>query len=159
MLSVYDPSTRRSFLKVGSLGLGGLSLPQLLQAESDFPASLRDKSVVFLFMHGGPPQTETFDPKMTAPAEYRCFNGEIPTSVPGLTYGASMEKLAEVAHLTSIVRSFQTGDGAHNLKPLVSRHSLDANIDSTQDHVVSLTIEPVHRLHLSARIKFAFKLI
>ena len=139
MLSVIDPSTRRSFLKVGSLGLGGLSLPQLLQAESDFPASLQDKSVVFLFMHGGPPQTETFDPKMTAPAEYRCFNGEIPTSVPGLTYGASMEKLAKVAHLTSIVRSFQTGDGAHNLKPLVSRHSLDANIGSLYSRIAGST--------------------
>ncbi len=62
-------------------------------------------------MHGGPPQTETFDPKMTAPAEYRCFNGEIKTTVPGLSYGASMEQLAKLADKTAIVRSFATGDG------------------------------------------------
>ena len=120
MLQFCNPRTRRSFLQVGALGLGGLSLPQLLRAESVASEVLRDRSVVFLFMHGGPPQTELFDPKMTAPAAYRCFNGEIQTTVPGLTYGASMSKLASLAHATSVVRSFTTGDGAHNIKPIVS---------------------------------------
>lgn len=143
MLGFYDPIKRRSFLQIGTLGLGGLTLPQILNAEaiSQSAAFLRDRSVVFLFMHGGPPQTETFDPKITAPAEYRCFNGEIKTTVPGLTYGASMEKLAKLAHQTSIVRSFQPGDGNHNLKPIVSPHSLDANIGSLYSRLSGVTDE------------------
>lgn len=139
MLGICDQRTRRSFLQVGSLGLGGFALPQLLLAETLSPAVVRDRSVVFLFMHGGPPQTETFDPKLSAPSEYRCFNGEIKTSIPGVTYGASMEKLANVAHQTSIVRSFHTGDAAHNLKPIVSRHSLDANLGSLYSRVSGIT--------------------
>jgi uncharacterized protein (DUF1501 family) len=143
VLAFYDPRTRRDFLQVGALGLGGLAMPQILRAEATAQALpfLRDRSVVFLFMHGGPPQAETFDPKMTAPAEYRCFNGEIKTSVPGVTYGASMQKLAKLADKTSIVRSFTTGDGAHNLKPLVSAHSLDANIGSVYSRIAGITDE------------------
>lgn len=141
MLGIFDSQTRRSFLQIGSLGLGGLALPQVLRAETLNPAVVRDRSVVFLFMHGGPPQTETFDPKMSAPAEYRCFNGEIQTSLPGITYGASLEKLAKLAHRTSVVRSFHTGDAAHNLKPIVSRHSLDANLGSLYSRVSGITDE------------------
>ena len=139
MLGLFDPHTRRNFLQVGALGLGGLSLPQILQAAEHQEGVLRDRSVVFLFMHGGPPQTETFDPKMSAPSEYRCFNGEIATSVPGLTYGASMVQLAKLAHRTSIVRSFTTGDGAHNIKPIVSRYSLDANVGSLCSRITGIT--------------------
>ncbi len=139
MLSLIDPHTRRNFLQIGSLGLGSFSLPQVLRAEAFDESIIRDRSVVFLFMHGGPPQTETFDPKMTAPSEYRCFNGEIATSLPGVTYGASMEKLAQLAHKTSVIRSFHTGDAAHNLKPIVSRHSLDANLGSVYSRVSGIT--------------------
>ena len=69
MLAIHDRAfNRRSFLKIGSLALGGLSLPQLFAA--DAKRLLTDKSVIFLFLHGGPSQIETFDPKMTAPAEH-----------------------------------------------------------------------------------------
>ena len=145
MIDFYDPCKRRSFLQVGSLGLGGMlggmSLPRILEAGSDAESSriLRDRSVVFLFMHGGPPQAETFDPKMTAASEYRCFNGEIKTSVPGLTYGASLEKLARLADKTTVVRSFQPGDGNHNIKPLVSPHSLGANVGSLYSRISGIT--------------------
>jgi uncharacterized protein (DUF1501 family) len=141
VLTFYDPRTRRDFLQIGALGLGGLAMPQILRAEATAQALpfLRDRSVVFLFMHGGPPQAETFDPKMTAPAEYRCFNGEIKTTLPGVTYGASMQRLAKLADKIAVVRSFHTGDGAHNIKPLVSRHSLDANIGSVYSRVSGTT--------------------
>ena len=62
-------SGRRDFLRVGGLGLGGLSLADMLEFKAkatENGVSLRDKAVVFLFMHGGPPQAETFDPKMDA---------------------------------------------------------------------------------------------
>lgn len=143
MLRIYDPVRRRDFLQIGAAGLGGIALPSLAQAEFSSQAAsfLRDRSVVFLFMHGGPPQAETFDPKMTAPAEYRCFNGEIKTTLPGVTYGASMRGLAKLADKIAVVRSFQTGDGNHNIKPLVSRHSLDANVGSVYSRAAGTTDE------------------
>ena len=77
--------TRRDFLRIGSLGLGGLSLPGLLAARSQAAAAgipVRNKSVVLLFLQGGATHIETFDPKMTAPAEYRAMFGETKTKLP-----------------------------------------------------------------------------
>ncbi len=129
MLSFREPSSRREFLKVGSLALGGLALPQLLAARQEGRA-LRDKSVVFLFMHGGPPQIDTFDPKMDAPREIRSVTGEVRTAVPGMTFGGTFEKLARRATRVSVVRSFMTGNGNHDIKPLVCEETLQANLGS-----------------------------
>src|SRR5262245_12727189 len=101
MLSIrtQDRLGRREMLRVGGLALAGLSLPDLLAAQA-FAGSatgnsaVRDKSVIFLFLHGGPSQFETFDPKMTAPAGIRSVTGEIDTSLPGVTFGGSFPKLA-----------------------------------------------------------------
>src|SRR5436190_1672865 len=86
---------RRDFLRIGGLGFGGLSLPDLLAVRS-FAAQnklpLKDKSVIFLFMHGGPSQFETFDPKMDGPSEYRSVTGEIPTTIPGVTFGSTFQR-------------------------------------------------------------------
>lgn len=134
MLSLVDRSTsRRDFLRVGGLALGGLTLPQLLTgraaaAASDIPVT--DKSVIFLFMHGGPPQAETFDPKMSAPAGVRSVTGETSTSLPGVTYGGTLTKLAKWAHKLSVVRSYKTGDGNHDIKPIVGKDTLGANLGS-----------------------------
>ena len=71
MLTFFDTNRRlgrRDFLRVGSLGLGGLALPSLLAAQAQGANLVKDRSVIFLFLHGGPSQTETFDPKMTAPS-------------------------------------------------------------------------------------------
>ena len=84
MLTIHD---RRSFLRVGSLALGGLSLTDLFAAKALAQSRplLKDKSVIFLFLHGGPSQIETFDPKMTAPSEFRSTTGEVRTCLPGVT--------------------------------------------------------------------------
>lgn len=128
----FGDRTRRSFLRVGSLGLGGaaLSLPQFLAAKAAAPRLVKDRSVVFLFMHGGPSQTETFDPKMDQPAGIRSATGEVPTSLPGVTFGATFPKLARIARKLAIVRNFTTGTGAHDIKPIVGKNSLGANIGS-----------------------------
>ena len=120
---------RRDFLKIGSLGLGGLSLPVLLAARaqaSKLQSVIQDKSVIFLFMHGGPSQIETFDPKMTAPDGIRSVTGEVKTSIPGVTFGSTFQKLAKLADKLSIVRSFTTGDSRHNIKPIVHTDTFDA---------------------------------
>lgn len=131
MIAFHDPS-RRSFLRIGSLGLGGsvFSLPHYLAAKTVAPHLLKDRSVVFLFMHGGPSQTETFEPKMDQPAGIRSATGEIPTTLPGVTFGATFPKLARLAHKLAIVRNFRTGTGAHDIKPIVGKNSLGANLGS-----------------------------
>jgi len=133
MITIGDssPHSRRSFLHVGGLGLGGLTLSQMLgwkaaAAQAGLP--VRDKSVVFLFMHGGPPQQETFDPKMEAPVEIRSSTGEVKTSIPGVSFGGTFQKLAKRAERLAIVRSYTTGNGNHDIKPIVSRDSLGANL-------------------------------
>jgi len=132
MLHLTDNSaSRRNFLSVGSLALGGLSLPQLLRAKDAVKQAggvVKDRTVIFLFMHGGPSQTETFDPKMEAPSGIRSMTGEIPTRLPGITFGSTFEKLAKLNDKFSIVRSFTTGSAAHDSKPIVSSYSKNAQI-------------------------------
>jgi hypothetical protein len=138
MLHIGDPARlgRRAFLRAGSLAVGGLSLPWLTPAAtagaklSDAGTPVTDKSVVFLFLHGGPSQYETFDPKMTAPAEIRSATGEIKTAIPGVTFGGSFPKLARMADRLAVVRSFVPGDANHDIKTVVGKDSHMANIGS-----------------------------
>jgi len=74
---------------------------------------VRDKSVVLLFLQGGPSQIETFDPKMTAPSEVRSINGETPTTLPGITFGATFPKLAALPDKLAVVRSFASENADH----------------------------------------------
>ena len=124
---------RRDFLRVGSLGLAGLGLGDLMAASQK--KLLKDKSVIFLFMHGGPSQFETFDPKMTAPSEVRSVTGEIKTTIPGITFGGTMQRLAKLADKFSIVRSFVTGDSVHDIKTIVGKDTLKANIGSLYSRI------------------------
>src|SRR5262245_48792335 len=100
MLRIHDArgSSRRDFLRIGSLGLGGLTLANLLQTralgEKAGARPVTGKSVIFLFLHGGPSQTETFDPKMDAPAGVRSVTGEVSTALSGVTFGGTFPRLA-----------------------------------------------------------------
>lgn len=107
---------RRNFLRAGTLALGGLTLPGLLatQAAAGQKASyVRDRSVVLLYLSGGASQIETFDPKMTAPKEYRSVTGEVKTTTPGVTFGGTFPELAKLADRVSIVRSHAHKVGSH----------------------------------------------
>ena len=130
--------SRREMLRIGGLGLGGLALSDLfaLKALANPGASpIQDKSVIFLFMQGGPSQFETFDPKMTAPSGIRSATGEIKTTIPGVTFGATFEKLAKLADKFSVVRSFTTGDAKHDIKPIVGVDTLKANMGSLYSRI------------------------
>ena len=132
---------RRPFLRVGSAGLAGLAglsslfgqSPQgIAAAAENGPAArfLRDRSVIFLFMHGGPSQFETFDPKTEGPSNVHAQTGAIATSIPGISFGSTFAELAKRAHLLNIVRSFVTGDGNHDIKPVVGAATNRANLGS-----------------------------
>jgi hypothetical protein len=110
MLSLYTGTgrrdcsgqTRRDFLRVGALGFGGLTLPWVLRTQAQAAAAgaanfLKDKAIVLLFPTGGPPQQETFNPNMDAPAPYRSITGEVQTTLPGVTIGGTFPLLARHA--------------------------------------------------------------
>jgi uncharacterized protein DUF1501 len=158
MLRIHDARGclgRRDFLRIGSLGLGGLSLANLLQTQAfGAKAGLRPvtgKSVIFLFLHGGPSQTETFDPKMDAPAGVRSITGEVETSLSGVTFGGTFPRLAALAKQLAIVRSFRTGDANHDIKPIVGKTTLGANMGSLFARVVG-TNDPVTGMPLNAAL-------
>src|SRR5690242_13155436 len=95
-----EGTTRRDFLKVGTLGAGGLSLPDLLAARARASASglpTKETSVVWLWLGGGASHIETFDPKMSAPAEFRSVTGEVSTRLAGVTLGATFPQIGRVA--------------------------------------------------------------
>lgn len=125
---------RRAFLRVGGLAAasGLMGRNAALAAE----AVRTGKSVIFLFLHGGPSQFETFDPKPRAPAEIRSVYGTCSTSVPGVEYSANMSGLARWAHRTAIVRSYQSGSSAHKLQPIVCGDTLQANMGSLVAKIV-----------------------
>ncbi len=114
MLSIRPHKhSRRSFLTAGTLGLGSLALTDLLRARSLDPSVIHNKSVVLLFLGGGPPQHETFDPKMESSSDYRAMFGETQTSLPGVTFGSHFSGLARHADKLAIVRCFQNGMTSH----------------------------------------------
>jgi hypothetical protein len=120
------------------MGLGGLALSSL-PGSGAFAANSRlvtGRSVIFLFLHGGPSQIETFDPKMTAPSGIRSATGELSTRIPGITFGGTFPKLAQRADQFSIVRSFTTGDAIHDIKPVVGRATAGANLGTLYARVV-----------------------
>jgi uncharacterized protein (DUF1501 family) len=142
MISLYDGSSRlnrRQLLSIGSLALGGLSLSSLLEARAATSSLTSGKSVIFLFQQGGPSQFETFDPKPDAPDGIRTITGVTQTSVPGVLFGDTLSQLAPLAHKLTIIRNFQTGNGAHNIRPIVGPESLEANIGTLYSRVAGPT--------------------
>ncbi|HTN03312.1 MAG TPA: DUF1501 domain-containing protein, partial [Planctomycetaceae bacterium] len=100
-----DRVSRRSFLQVGGLALGGLTLPQLLRAESAGGAVGRHKSVIMVYLSGGLAHQDTFDLKPEAPAEVRGEFKPIDTSVPGLQVCELLPRMAKVMDRCTLVRS------------------------------------------------------
>src|SRR5437763_4679483 len=118
--------SRRDFLQIGSLGMAGLTLPNVLRAraaaaESRQPQknkslqnkSLKNKSVILYWLDGGPTHFETYDPKPDAPAEYRGPLGTIKTNVEGILLSELLVKHAKQMDKVSILRSVHHDNGDH----------------------------------------------
>jgi uncharacterized protein (DUF1501 family) len=109
---------RRGFLRAGMLGCGGLTLAGLLQLEQAAraagQATARQKSVIILWMRGGPSQHETWDPKPDAPQEYRGAFGAMRTKVPGIQICDHLPLSAGIMDKWSIVRSLYHTDAGHS---------------------------------------------
>src|SRR5262245_16024108 len=120
MFTLSDSISRRELLRVGGLSALGLSLPALLEARtnsgSDRGAGTfgRAKNVIFLWLQGGPPQHETFDPKPDAPAEIRGEFRPIATNVPGIKICELLPRTAAIVDQLAIVRSMCTHSDLHD---------------------------------------------
>ena len=108
-----DGRSRRDFLKIGALGSTGVLLPDLLRARAANSGGTRNTSVVWLWLGGGPTHVETFDPKMSAPSEYRSVTGSLNTNVPGIDLGGNFTQMAKVADKMAFVRSFAHRNSGH----------------------------------------------
>ncbi len=128
MLSIEDRASRlcdgisrRELLRVGGLSVAGLSLPTLLAARerpSDGRTLSRSfgqaKNIIFLWLQGGPPQHETFDPKPDAPAEIRGEFAAIQTNIPGVRFSELLPRTAARADKLAVVRSMCTNNDLHD---------------------------------------------
>lgn len=122
-----DGYSRRNFLRIGGLAMGGLTLPQLLRAESlsqaaaaastgasaESKSSMSHKGVIMIFLAGGPPHQDMFDMKPEAPSEIRGEFKPISTNVPGIQICELFPRMAQMMDKFAIIRS---------LKGCVDRH-------------------------------------
>jgi hypothetical protein len=109
-----DGVTRRNFLRLGALGMGGIALPQLLQAESESGIRSSHKSVIMVYLPGGPPHQDTFDLKLDAPAEIRGEFRPISTTLPGLQICEHLPRLARLAQRYTVIRSIADAVDDHS---------------------------------------------
>jgi len=112
MSSFAHQLNRRELLRIGGLGVGGLTLTQLL-ASPLHAAPAKAKACIMLFMWGGPSQIDTWDPKPNAASEVRGEFKPISTSVPGIQISEHFPLLAKQAHRYTIIRSMTHTDPAH----------------------------------------------
>ena len=110
---------RRGFLTVGSLGLGGLTLADVLrlEARADLKSyaaiTAKADSVIHIYLPGGMAHQETFDPKPFAPIEYRGDMGSIATKIEGEMFGQTLSQTAQIADKLTVIRSMTHGEAAH----------------------------------------------
>ncbi|MGY8656211.1 MAG: DUF1501 domain-containing protein [Verrucomicrobiia bacterium] len=109
-----DGLSRRSFLKAGALGIGGLSFADLLRAEATAGVGSSNKAIINVHLDGGPPQMDMIDPKPDAPIEYRGEFKSIRTAIPGLHLTELMPRMAKAAGKFAFLRSLQGSAGRHD---------------------------------------------
>ena len=112
MLKIYgkksrfcDGISRRNFLQVGGLAMGGLALPQLLRAEAAAGSAQRQKAIIMVYLPGGPSHTDMWDIKEQAPKEYRGDFSAINTNVPGIRICEHFPRVARMFDKFVAIRS------------------------------------------------------
>lgn len=114
--------SRRSFLQIGTLGLGGLSLPGLLKAESAQGIRSSRKSVILIYLVGGPPHQDMFDLKPDAPKEIAGPWKPTATNVTGMQICEAFPMLAKIADKFAIVRSLVGNQADHDATQVFNGH-------------------------------------
>ncbi len=109
-----DGVSRRNFLRIGGMGLGGLALPQILAAEAKAGTRQSHKSVINVFLPGGPPHQDMWDIKRDAPSEIRGPLQPISTNVSGIEICELFPKLAKMMDKLVAIRSIVGASGGHD---------------------------------------------
>lgn len=131
-----DRVSRRDCLRIGALGIGGLTLGDLLRAEDRSGAGSSQKAIINIHLAGGPSHQDLFDLKPEAPVEFRGQFNPIATNVPGIEICEHLPRLAQIADRYSIIRSLvgmvddhsdhhtQTGFDRNSLRNVGGRPSI-----------------------------------
>jgi hypothetical protein len=123
MWTIYGPKSRycdgvsrRSFLRIGALGVGAgaLSLADIYRAEASAGTSNPHKAVINIFLGGGPPHQDMWEIKTEAPREIRGEFSPIDTSVPGIQICEVFPQLAGLMHKSVVIRSVVGSTGGHD---------------------------------------------
>jgi hypothetical protein len=109
-----DGLSRRDFLRVGGLALGGLSMPQLLAADAESGVKKSHKAIIMVFLAGGPPHQDMWDIKTEAPSDIRGPFDPINTNVRGIQIGELFPKIARMADKMVFIRSIVGARGGHD---------------------------------------------
>ena len=115
-----DGISRRNWLKIGALGMGGLSLPQILRAEAQSAGTVVAgsrgpiKGIIMVLLPGGPTHLDMYDLKPDAPTEIRGELNPIATRVPGIDICELMPRLAGIADKLTLIRSLMGFQNDHN---------------------------------------------
>src|SRR5436190_8301291 len=132
----YDGVSRQNLLRVDALGMSGLLLPQVLQAESAGGVRRSHKAVIMIFLSGGPSHQDMYDLKMDAPLEIRGSFKPIPTNVPGIEICEHMPRLAKMMDKFAIIRSLYGSPDQHASDVCLSGYPIGPK--GRQDHHPSL---------------------
>jgi len=128
-----DGISRRSFFQVGSLALGGLTLPQLLRAEAKTGRS--HKSVIMVYLSGGMAHQDTFDLKPQAPAEIRGEFKPIATNVPSIQVGEHLPRLAACMDKLAVIRSVVGQKDEHSSYQGMTGYGMNITQRENKPHV------------------------
>jgi hypothetical protein len=120
--SGHRRQSRRSFLQIGTLGVAGLTLPQLFRAEAAAGRPPSHKSVILIYLVGGPPHQDMFDLKPDAPKEIAGPWKPIATNVTGLQIGESFPRLARIMDKLVVVRSLVGNQSGHDAIQVYNGH-------------------------------------
>ena len=117
-----DGVSRRNFLQIGGMALGGLTLPQLLAAEAKAGKGSSHKAIINIFLPGGPPHQDMWDIKRDAPSEIRGEIQAIPTNVEGIEIGELFPRIAKMMDKFVPIRSIVGASGSHYAVEAMTGH-------------------------------------
>ena len=122
-IPLCDGMSRRSFLQIGGLALGGMAMPDLLRAEQAAGVSAHGKGVIMVFLPGGPPHQDMWDIKTDAPSEIRGEFHPVQTKVPGVEICEQFPRLASLADRLTFIRTIVGASGSHYATQCLSGHT------------------------------------